>query len=63
MNNEFRILTTSVFDKLFEKLSKTEKDRIIKLKDNLKKNPFAGKPPLDTHFSEKRKLRAIDYIT
>lgn len=54
MNNEFRILTTSVFDKLFEKLSKTEKNRIIKLKDNLKKNPFVGKPLGYSFFREKK---------
>jgi putative component of toxin-antitoxin plasmid stabilization module len=54
MSGEFRILTTNVFDKLFEKLSKNEKIRIIKLKDSLKKNPFSGKPLGYSFFREKK---------
>jgi mRNA-degrading endonuclease RelE of RelBE toxin-antitoxin system len=54
MNKKFKIMTTVVFEKLFEKLSKKEKDRIIKLKDSLKENPFSGKPLGYSFFREKK---------
>ena len=54
MEKTFRILTTSVFDKLFEQLSRVEKERIIKLKDSLKLNPFSGKPLGYCFFREKK---------
>jgi mRNA-degrading endonuclease RelE of RelBE toxin-antitoxin system len=50
----FRIFITESFEKEFAKLSKQEQKRIEKAKEQLKLNPFVGKPLGYTFFREKK---------
>ena len=44
MAKEYEIRTTAEFWTDYEKLSKSEQERIDKVKEQLKTNPYVGKP-------------------
>ncbi len=50
----FEILETEPFHSLFEKLDRREQEWIRKIKEQLKTNPFAGKPLRFDWFREKK---------
>ena len=54
MESIFQIYVVEEFLKDYEKLSKREKERIDKIKDQLKINPYVGKPLGFKFFREKR---------
>ena len=54
MAESYRIFATETFEKDFKKLAKDEKARIEKIKEQLKQNPFAGKPLGYKFFREKK---------
>ena len=54
MAKEYEIRTTAEFWTDYEKLSKSEQERIDKVKEQLKTNPYVGKPLGYKFFREKR---------
>ncbi len=54
MAKEYRIFITETFERDFGKLPKEEQERLEKLKEKLKINPFVGKPLGYKFFREKK---------
>lgn len=54
MKKEYRIFITKSFETDFNSLPKDERKRIKKLKEQLKINPFVGKPLGHSFFREKK---------
>lgn len=54
MEKEYRIFITATFEKDYEKLTREEQKRIEKVKEQLKVNPFVGKPLGYKFFREKK---------
>ena len=50
----YRIFVTRGFEKDFEKLSREEQKRVENVKEQLKENPFVGKPLGYSFFREKK---------
>ncbi len=62
MEKTYEIYATEEFLDDYEKLSKAEKDRIEKIKEQLKVNPYTGKPLGYKFFREKRVNRKRIYF-
>lgn len=54
MNNTYSIYTTETFDKEVRKLPRDEQERITKLFQQLKENPYVGDQLQYKHLREKR---------
>ncbi len=52
--NGFEIFETELFSKIFASLDKREQTWIAKIKDQLRQNPFAGKPLRFSWLKEKK---------
>lgn len=52
---EYRVLVTEEFLKEYSKLSIGEQKRLDKIKEQLKTNPFSGKP-IGYHFFREKKI-------
>ncbi len=50
----YRVYRTETFDKLVKKLSKEEQKQITRIENQLKANPFVGKPLGHRFFREKK---------
>lgn len=51
--SEYRIFIEEEFERDFEKMTNAEQERILKIKKQLKENPYAGKPLGYQWFREK----------
>ena len=51
---KWRILKTELFERKFNKLDKSVQRQIEKIRDQLKENPFVGKPLNVDYFREKK---------
>ena len=54
MTTRYRVFRSDWFDKKFENLTKTERERIIKFEQKLKQEPYSGKPLGYKFFREKK---------